>query len=69
MSKFNFDCNRGAEVEIGIIKEVDSLGRVVIPKELRERYELKGRVEMVATKEGILLKNQEYYLVKRNGEN
>ena len=24
--------------EIGIIKEIDGVGRIVIPKELRERY-------------------------------
>ena len=51
--------------KIGIIKEFDKLGRIVIPKELRERYGLTNQVEIVAVKEGILLKSNEYYLVRR----
>ena len=50
--------------EIGIIKEFDKLGRIVIPKELRERFALKNEVEIVATKDGIILKNPEYVLTK-----
>lgn len=50
---------------IGIIKEVDNLGRIVIPKDLRERYGITGRVEIIATEHGILLKNPEYSLVKK----
>ena len=49
---------------IGIIKEVDRLGRIVIPKELRERFGLNERVELVATEYGILLKSPNYKLVK-----
>ncbi|MBR2344075.1 MAG: hypothetical protein IKA64_07470 [Clostridia bacterium] len=52
-------------MDIGIIKEIDNLGRIVIPKELRERYALKEKVEIVATEEGVLIKNQEYYLTKK----
>ena len=48
--------------EIGIIKEFDKLGRIVIPKEFRERYALLDKVEIIATKEGILLKSPEYVL-------
>ena len=51
---------------IGIIKEVDKLGRIVIPKELRERFGLDERVEIVATEFGILLRNSEYKLVRVN---
>ena len=51
--------------KVGIIKEFDKLGRIVIPKELRERYALNRNVEIVATREGILLKNPEYYLAKK----
>ena len=50
--------------KIGIIKEFDRLGRIVIPKELRERYKLNGEVEIVATEDGVLLRNKEYELVK-----
>ena len=52
--------------EIGIIKEVDKLGRIVIPKEIRERYVFTDKVEIVMTKDGILLKNPEYSLKKIN---
>ena len=51
--------------EIGVVKEFDKLGRLVIPKDLRERYGLAQQVEIVATKEGLLLKSPEFYLVKK----
>ena len=50
---------------VGVIKEFDKLGRIVIPKELRERFFLDTTVEIVATTEGVLLKNPEYVLVKK----
>ena len=50
--------------QLGIIKSFDKLGRIVIPKELRERYMLKTDVEVVATKHGVLIRNPEYSLVK-----
>ena len=50
--------------EIGIIKEFDKLGRIVIPKELRERFGLIENVEIVATEFGIVLRNPEYRLVR-----
>ena len=49
---------------IGIIKFFDSLGRIVIPKELRNRYGLKKDVEIIATKDGILLRSPDFVLVK-----
>ena len=45
---------------IGIIKEFDKLGRLVIPKDLRERYALDNKVEIVATEQGVLIKSPEY---------
>ena len=48
--------------EIGIMKEFDKLGRIVIPKELRERYFSNRIVEIVATDKGILIKNPEHVL-------
>ena len=51
--------------KIGLVKEFDKLGRIVIPKELRGRYGLTVSVEIVATKEGILLKSQDYVLVEK----
>ena len=50
--------------EIGIVKEFDKLGRIVIPKEVRERYISGDRVEIVMTPKGILLRDPEYILVK-----
>ena len=50
--------------QIGIIKEIDNLGRIVIPKEIRERLSLDKKVEIVITKDGALIKNPEYILVK-----
>lgn len=49
---------------VGIIKDMDDLGRVVVPKEFRERYALKKRLEIVATPEGVLIRNPEYKLVR-----
>lgn len=43
---------------IGIIKNIDSLGRIVIPKEYRKAFGLKinESIEILATNEGILLR-------------
>lgn len=49
---------------IGVIKEIGSLGRIVIPKEMRDRLFLEKRVEVVLTEEGVLLRNPEYELIK-----
>ena len=51
--------------KIGIIKKYDSLGRFVIPKELRELYGIKGSIELIPTTEGILIRSPKYTLVKR----
>ena len=49
---------------VGIIKEVDKLGRIVIPKEYRTRFGLQQDVEIIATEHGILLRNPQYKLVR-----
>ncbi len=51
--------------EIGIIKEIDALGRIVIPKEFRERLGLKKEVEVVLTVNGVLIRNSEYEIIKK----
>ncbi len=53
---------------LGIIKEVDKLGRIVIPKEFRERFGLTESVEIIGTEFGILLRNPDYVLVKAENE-
>lgn len=44
--------------QIGIVRKVDSLGRVTLPKELRRVFKLdkNDNVEILATDEGILLR-------------
>ena len=56
------------ETVVGIIKEIDKLGRIVIPKEFRDRFGLSESVEIIGTKSGILLRNPEYKLVKVDEE-
>ncbi len=51
--------------KIGIIKQFDGLGRICIPKEMRKVFDVENEVEIVITEEGILLRNPEYVLVKR----
>ena len=50
---------------VGIIKSFVKLGRIVIPKDLRERFALDDSVEIIATTDGVLLKNPEYVLTKK----
>ena len=51
--------------KIGVFKEFDKLGRIVIPKDLRDRFFLYSSVEVIATDEGVLLKNPDYVMVKK----
>ena len=48
---------------IGVKKEIDRLGRLVIPKEMRDTLCLGSEVELVLTEEGILVRNPRYRLV------
>lgn len=50
---------------IGVNKELDSLGRLVIPKEMRALFHLENEVELVIAEEGVLLRNPRYKLVER----
>lgn len=50
---------------LGIVKEIDNLGRIVIPKEFRDRLMLEKQVELVLTKDDMLIRNPEYKLVKK----
>ena len=54
--------------KVGIEKEIDSLGRLQIPKEIRKLLGLDKNVELVLTDEGLLIRNSEYRLVKINME-
>ena len=50
-------------------KEIDKLGRICIPKEMRRLYNLENEVELKVTDEGILIRNPEYVLVRKDQEN
>lgn len=56
---------------IGIVRKVDSLGRVTLPKELRRVFclEKDSQIEILATDQGILLRvpNFEIKRINRNG--
>ena len=58
--------------KIGVIKEIDKLGRIVIPKEMRDILGFGDSVEVVVTEEGVLVRNPEYRLVRvdkfKNGD-
>ena len=54
--------------QIGVSKEIDSLGRLVIPKEMRALFHFETEVELVVTKEGVLIRNPQYELVKRSDD-
>lgn len=50
--------------QVGVIKELESLGRLVIPKEFRKAYGIENVVEIIPTDEGILIRSPKYKLVK-----
>ena len=51
--------------KVGVKKEINKLGRICIPKEMRKLFNLENEVELCLTKEGVLIKNPEYVLVKK----
>lgn len=50
--------------QVGIIKETDNLGRLVIPKEMRALFGLEKYVEVIVTKDGVLVRNPKYKLTE-----
>ena len=36
--------------------KIDKQGRVIIPKELREKLDLKGEIEIIETEQGLLIR-------------
>ena len=54
--------------KVGIKREIDATGRLCVPKEMRELFNLEGEVELVATPEGVLLRKSEYVLVRISEE-
>ena len=52
---------------IGSVKKVDKLGRIVIPKEIREFYNINtdDLVEIIGTLNGILIRKPDYKVIKK----
>ena len=53
------------ERNIGVTKEIDKNGRLVIPKKMRELFNLENTVELIITADGVLVRNPEYILTKK----
>ena len=52
--------------QIGIVKEIDRLGRICIPKDIRNLFLLIIDVQLIITPDGLLIRNTEYVLVKKD---
>ena len=51
---------------VGVVKEIDKLGRICIPKEMRKLFGLEREVEVKLTPQGILITNPEYVLIRKD---
>ena len=53
-------------MRVGMIRRVDNLGRVTIPKEYRDFYNLSAgeKISIIETENGLLLTHPEYKVVK-----
>ena len=50
---------------IGIIREIDNLGRICIPKEIRKTLKLEKEVELLVTNEGLVIRNPDYVILNK----
>jgi len=55
---------------IGITRKIDTLGRLVIPKEMRLFFQMQAQeyAEVIATEQGILIRNPVYEVRKKETE-
>ena len=51
--------------ETGVVRRIDELGRIVVPKEMRDLFRFEKEVEFVVTNEGVLIRNPKYTLVEK----
>ena len=58
-----------ADEKIGVNKEIDKLGRLVIPKEMRDMFNFGKQVELVVTEYGVPVRNPKFVLVAREEGN
>lgn len=56
------------ELRIGMIRKIDNLGRVTIPKEYRDFYHMNEQdsICLIDTPDGLLLTNPKYKVVEVN---
>lgn len=56
---------------IGVVRKIDSLGRIVLPVELRKFYRIgkEADVKIIPTKDGILLKKPSYVVIVNKEKN
>ena len=52
-------------VGFGMLRDLDPLERVCIPKEMRKMFHLENEVEVIVTEEGVLVRNPKYVLIER----
>ena len=52
--------------QIGIEKEIDKVGRILIPKHIRKSlgFDANKSVEMIITEDGLLIRSPKYKIVK-----
>ena len=50
---------------IGVIKQIDKEGRMSVPMDMRKLFNMGKEVEVLPIEEGILIRNPEYVLVKK----
>ncbi|MBQ4066799.1 MAG: AbrB/MazE/SpoVT family DNA-binding domain-containing protein [Clostridia bacterium] len=57
-------------ITFGIQKKIDNLGRIALPKEIREFYcmDENDKVEIVPTETGILIRKPGYKVIKIENE-
>ena len=51
--------------QVGIKVKIDHLGRIYIPKRIREQYALEKEAEFVFTEDGLCIRNPQFTLTKR----
>ena len=50
---------------IGIIREIDNVGRICIPKEIRKTLKLEKEVELLVTSDGLIIRNPNYVILNK----
>ena len=53
---FKYQFSLDIMVMVMVMVKIDEQGRIIIPKEIREKKRLRGEVEIEVVKEGILIK-------------